>query len=231
MNKRKLNVASLMINLTVVIITLYSVAHNFRTDVVRETQTVNGATLTDFTGLQSFRYFTTLSNAFSAIAAGIMLIFNVKNVIGDDYAFPKWALIVKYVATCAVALTFTTVALFLSPMAAFYGENYFTMFRGNGFFLHFLIPALSVTDFIFFEKKPALRFKYTLYALLPTVVYAAVYGVMVAGLKAWPDFYSFSPKGNGALLPVIALLMCGLSFMVSAFVFLLRKKAGLKPLK
>ena len=217
-----------MINLAVVIITAYSVAHNFRTDVVRTPQTVNGAILTDFTGFKSLRYFTTLSNAFAAIAAGITLFFNVRNVIKDSYEFPKWVLIIKYVATCTVALTFTTVALFLSPMILSYGKSYFTLFSGNGFFMHFLLPALSVANFIFFEKKPKLRFKYAFYALIPTITYAAVYAIMVTALKAWPDFYSFAPTGNGALLPVIALSMCILSFFVSAFLFLIRKKVGLK---
>lgn len=228
MNIRKLNVTSLIINLAVIIITAYSVAHNFRTDILRTPQTVNGATLTDFTGFQSFRYFTTLSNVFAATAAGIMLFYNIRNVVKDRYEFPKWSLIVKYVATCAVALTFTTVALFLSPTILSYGGNYFTLFSGNGFFMHFLLPALSVVNFIFFEKKPKLRFKYAFYALIPTVIYAAVYAVMVKVIKAWPDFYSFAPKGNGALLPVIALSMCILSFFVSAFLFLIRKKVGLK---
>lgn len=220
-----------MINLAAVIITAYSVAHNFRTDVIRTPQTVNGAMLTDFTGFKSFRYFTTLSNVFAAAAAGITLLFNVRNVIKDRYEFPKWVFITKYVATCAVALTFTTVALFLSPMILSFGESYFTLFSGNGFFMHFLLPFLSVVNFIFFEKKPKLRFKYAFYALIPTVIYAAVYAVMVKILKVWPDFYSFAPAGNGALLPVIALSMLGLSFIVSVSVFLLRKKAGLKPLK
>lgn len=228
MNTRKLNVISLMLNLTVIIVAIYSVAHNFRTDVIRTPQTVNGAVLTDFTGIASFRYFTTLSNVFAAIASGITLAFNIRNVIKDGYRFPVWALVIKYVATCAVALTFTTVALFLSPMIVSYGQSYFTLFSGNGFFMHFFIPLLSVVNFIFFEKKPNLNFKYAFYALIPTVIYAAVYGVMVAGLKAWPDFYSFTPAGNGALLPLIALLMCILSFTVSAAVFFIRKKVGLK---
>ena len=227
MNTRKSNVISLMLNLTVFIITAYSVAHNFRTDVIRYPQTLNGAKMTDFTGFLSFRYFTTLSNTFCAIASAITLIFNVKNVIRDRYEFPKRVLVIKYVAICAVALTFITVALILSPMAAIFGDSYFTMFRGNGFFLHFLIPAISLFNFIFFEKKPALRFKCVFYALIPTVLYAALYGIMVAGLKEWPDFYSFSPNGNGALLPLIALSMLILSFIVSALVFLLRKKVGL----
>lgn len=228
MNTRKLNVISLIINLTVVIVTAYSVAHNFRTDIVRNPQTVNGAILTDFTGLKSLRYFTTLSNAFAAIASAIVLFLNIRNVIKDRYEFPKWALIIKYVATCAVALTFTTVALFLSPTILSYGESYFTLFSGNGFFMHFLLPALSTINFIFFEKKPKLRFTYAFYALIPTVAYAVVYAVMVTVLKAWPDFYSFAPTGNGALLPLVAVFMCALSFFVSAFLFFIRKKVGLR---
>lgn len=227
MNTRKLNVISLMLNLSAVIIAAYSLAHNFRTDILRDVTTVNGATLTDFAGFESFRYFTTLSNAFAAAASVIILVFNVKNAVNDAYRFPKSALLIKYVATCAVALTFTTVALFLSPAFCFLGQSYFTLFSGNGFFLHFLLPVMWIVDFIFFEKTPTLHFGYAFIALLPTAVYAAVYFFMVQVLKAWPDFYSFSPSGNGRALPVMVVLMCGLSFCVSVSVFLLRKKTGI----
>lgn len=228
MNTRKTNLTALMINLTVVIITAYSVAHNFRTDVVRDIKSVNGSALSDFTGLASFRYFTTLSNAFAAVAAAIMLVFNVKNAAGNNYYVPKWALVIKYVATCAVALTFTTVALFLSPVLTTLGQSYFTLFSGNGFFLHFLIPVLCIVNFIFFENHPDLHFNYAYLALLPTVLYAAVYAIKVAILKDWPDFYSFSPTGNGKALPLMIVAMCGLSFIVSTAVYVIRKKTGLK---
>lgn len=161
MNFRKLNVVSLIINLTVIILTAYSVAHNFRTDIIREVETVNDTALTNFTGFASFRYFTTLSNVFAAIASIIVLVFNVKNAVNDEYAFPKWAVIVKYMATCAVSLTFITVALFLSPVLAFNGASYFLLFKGNSFFFHFFIPMLTILGFIFLEKTPKLDFGFT----------------------------------------------------------------------
>ena len=224
MNKRKLNVASLMINLTVFILVAYSVAHGFRTDIIRETEIINGFFITDFTGFQSFRYFTTLSNAFAAIASAILLVFNVKNVINDGYFFPKWAMTLKYAATSAVALTFLTVALFLSPLIAINGGRWFMLFEGNGFFLHFLIPALAVCGFIVFEKTPYPDFKRTLLAALPTAVYAAVYAVMVISVKAWPDFYGFTFNGTYWKTALTVFMICAASYGLSVLLYALRRK-------
>ncbi len=224
MNTRKLNVASLMINLTVLILTAYSVAHNFRTDIIRETQTVNDTALTNFTGFASFRYFTTLSNVFAAVSAAVILFFNVKNAVNDEYLFPKWAVIVKYMGTCAVTLTFATVALFLSPVLAFNGASYFLLFQGNGFFFHFLIPVLSVCGFTLCEKTPELDFGFTFVAAIPTVIYATVYTVMVALIKSWPDFYGFTFNGTYWLMAITVFVMCAGSFGLCVLVRFLRRK-------
>ena len=227
MKHRKLNVASLMINLTVFIVAAYSVAHNFRQDVIRVPESVNGGTLSDFTGIYSFRYFTNLSNAFVAIASAITLFCNVKNVIKDEYSFPRWVVALKYAAVCAVALTFFTVALFLSPLITHYGKSYFTLFRGNGFFFHFLIPFLSVLCFVAFEKSPALPFQSTFTAMLPAIAYSFLYTIMVAGVKLWPDFYSFTHNERYWALPITITAMFVLSYGVAALTFFLRKKVNL----
>lgn len=224
MKYRKLNVAALMINITVFILTAYSVAHNFRQDIIRVPESVNGGTLTDFTGIYSFRYFTTLSNAFAAITAAIMLVFNVKNTVKDEYVFPQWVMVLKYTATCAVALTFFTVALFLSPLIAFYGKSYFTLFKGNGFFFHFLIPVLSVLCFIALEKSHDLPFNCTFIALLPAILYSFVYTIMVTGFKYWPDFYSFTFNERYWILPITITVMFIFSYGICVLIFFLRKK-------
>ena len=226
MKHRKLNVASLIVNLTVIILTAYSVAHNFRQDIIRTPEFVNGGALTDFTGIDSFRYFTTLSNVFAAIAAAIILVFNVKNVINDEYVFPRWTMVVKHAATSAVALTFFTVALFLSPLLVIYGKSYFTLFRGNGFFFHFFLPVLSVVNFILFEKSPELPFNSTFIALLPTITYSFVYTIMVAGFKTWPDFYSFTFGERYWALPITITAMFALSYCICTLIYFLRKKSA-----
>ena len=228
MKYRKLNVAALIINITVIILTAYSVAHNFRPDLIRIPEEVNGGELTDFTGIYSFRYFTTLSNVFVAITAAVMLCFNVKNAIKDEYLFPRGVVVLKYIATCSVALTFFTVALFLSPFITFYGKSYFTLFKGNSFFFHFLLPALSVLCFTAFEKSPELSFKCTSVAILPAVFYAIVYTLMVSGFKVWPDFYSFSFNERYWVLPITITAMFIISYGISVLVFFLRKKIKVK---
>ena len=224
MNTRRSNIFSLMINLTVFILTAYSVAHNFRTDIIREVETVNDKALTNFTNFASFRYFTTLSNVFAAISSAIILFFNVKNAIGDTYKFPKWAILVKYTAACAVALTFTTVALFLSPLLALNGASYFLLFEGNSFFFHFFLPLLTIIGFILFEKTPDPDFAFTFVAAVPTVLYAATYTVMVAITKSWPDFYGFTYDGNYPLMAITVFFMCAGSYGLCVLIRFLRRK-------
>ena len=222
MNKRKLNVASLMINLTVLILTAYSVAHNFRTDVIREIEWF------DFSGFLCLRYFTNLSNIFSAGAAAIILVFNVKNVINDEYVFPKWAITVKYVSACAVAVTFVTVTVFLTPMVALNGKSFFLLFKGNSFFVHFLNPLLAIINIILFERTPALSFKNAAIGVIPTLIYSVVYVVLVVGFKIWPDFYNFTFNGTYWALPIVIACMYGMAFGLAAAIYALRKKATAK---
>ncbi|MBO4251809.1 MAG: hypothetical protein J5911_04005 [Clostridia bacterium] len=222
MKQRKLNVAALVINLTVFILTAYSVAHNFRQDIVRIPEEVNGHYLTDFTGIYSFRYFTSLSNVFAAIASAITLCFNVKNVINGEYSFPKWVTILKYTATCTVALTFFTVALFLSPLMVYYGKSYFTLFKGNGFFFHFLLPALSIACFTMFEKSPV-SFNNTYIAVLPAVAYSIVYMLMVV-FNIWPDFYSFTFNERFWTLPITITAIFAISYGISVVIYFMHKK-------
>ena len=224
MKNRKLNVFALMINLTVFILTAYSVAHNFRTDIIRNVETVNDSELTNFTGFQSFRYFTTLSNVFSAIAAAIMVVFNVKNVINDGYEFPKWAIVLKYVATCSVAVTFITVAGFLSPLIAFYGKSYFTLFKGNSFFVHFLNPLLAIFCFVFLEREYRLNIRHALLGALPAMAYSVVYTLTVAILKIWPDFYGFTFNGTTWALPIVILCMYGVAFCLALLINIARNR-------
>ena len=224
MNSRKLNVASLMLNLSVLIMTAYSVAHNFRTDIIRETETINDFAVTNFTNFASFRYFTTLSNVFAAIASGIILIFNVKNVISDSYFFPKWIITLKFAATSAVTLTFTTVTLFLSPLIALNGGSFLFLFEGNGFFFHFLLPVLNILSFVFCERTSSPDFKHTFLAALPTIVYATIYAVMVVSLKAWPDFYGFTFKGVYWKTIITVIGLCIGSYGLSVLIYFIRKK-------
>ena len=224
MNKRTLNVFSLIINLTLFIVVVYSVAHNFRTDIIREE-----VEWFSFTGFENFRYFTTLSNIFCALASLTALFFNVKNVITDEFRFPVFVTVLKLAAVTAIAVTFFTVTLVLSPMVADGGKSYFLLFKGNSFFLHFLVPALAIVNFCVFEKANRINFGYTLVAVTPVVVYSVIYLTCVLGFAVWPDFYNFTLGGNYWALPFMVLGMYLMAFGLAVLLRLLHNLSVRKP--
>ncbi|MBQ6922040.1 MAG: hypothetical protein IJQ66_03020 [Clostridia bacterium] len=219
MSKRVCNVCSLIINLTIFIVSAFSVAHGFRTDIIREE-----VEWFSFVGLQNLRYYTTLSNVFCALTAVVTLFFNVRNVVRDEYRFPTAITLLKYSSTVSIALTFLTVALFLSPMVALSGNGYFTLFLGNSFFMHFLTPVLAITEFLLFERANFLRFKYTFFAVIPAAIYSVVYFSCVLLFKVWPDFYNFTLGGNYGAVPLVVSGMYALTYVISLLIFLLHKK-------
>lgn len=209
-----------MINLTLFIVIAFSVANNFRTDVIHE-----DLGWFSFTGLENLRYFTTLSNMFCAITALITLIFNVKNALKDEFIIPEWVTLLKYAATTALAVTFVTVTVFLSPLIALNGKSYFLLFKGNSFFMHFLSPALAILNFCLFERANRIKFKHAFLAILPMALYSVVYLSCVLWFKVWPDFYNFTLNGNYALLPIVVTGMYLATFGISLLLRLFHNKS------
>lgn len=206
------NLLSLVCNLLIVVFTIHAFWYNFRTDVIRDEFWFG------YSGIHSLRFFTVLSNLFVMLAAAIMLVYNFKNVIGDKYVFPRWAVAVKFVATTAVAVTFVTVVVFLAPAYAIIGKGYFKMFVNNNLFMHLLTPLLAIFSFVFFEHVPKLKFSKVWLTLIPTALYSVVYFVMVVLVTeengGWIDFYNFTFGGHNWAIPLSAIGMLLMTFLL-----------------
>ncbi len=142
-------------------------------------------------GLSSLRYFTILSNLFNGT---ISLIYAVRtaNKIEISAAQKTW----KLAAVTSVGVTFVTVMCFLGPI---YG--YDKMFRGANFWLHFVLPVASICSFVFLERDIKMPFPYTLWSIVPTILYASVYLINIAlnGIGSGEnrnDIYGFLNWGN-----------------------------------
>ena len=219
---RKYNVVSLIMNLLIVFFTVESVLYSFRNDIVRDPDWFG------FEGIHSLRFFTVLSNIFVAIAALLMIIHNVKNLIHDTYDYPEWLIVLKHVATTAVAVTFTTVALLLAPSYAIVHKGYFTLFLGNHIYMHLLSPVLAIISYIFFECAKPVSIKQTLLSLLPVALYACLYITMVIFVGeangGWPDFYNFTFGGHKWTIPLSAIGMLLVTFGLSTLLAKLHNK-------
>jgi hypothetical protein len=160
--------------------------------------------------------FTILSNIFLGLVALIAAIIALKH--------PKKEFSSKLAATSGM-LTCLTVILFLAPMRAISGRNYFDMLLEQMFFLHFLNPILSAICYIFFlNTKEKVGIKPRLLSILPPVIYSSPYMLCVCILKCWPDFYGLTFGGRYYLVPLDYLVVCGIMFGVSSLLAFLHNR-------
>ena len=194
------NILSLICSAIIFVSTLGSVISFF---------TVGGRGNMEVVGTRCFRYFTIDSNILAAIACAITAGFSVRSLKRGKDAVPAWALTLKFVGTVAVGVTFFTVAFFLGPIL-----GYGAMVAGANLLLHLTSPVLAMLAYIMFDSGDRLRFPHALTGLIPTVIYGALYFVMVVVLGenngGWQDFYSFNVGGRW-YVSVAAMLLATLA--------------------
>lgn len=165
-------------------------------------------------GAVCFRYFTIDSNILSAAASAVTAVFLLKG-LRRGTPLPHFVLVLKYVGTVAVCLTFLTVCLFLGPT-----QGYDRMFSGSGLWLHLICPLLSAASLLLLERGGTLARSEVLLGMIPMAVYGAVYTAMVLIAKVWPDFYGFT---RGGLWYVSWLLMLAGTLAICTILALLYK--------
>lgn len=178
---------------------------------------------------QHIATFTILSNIFLTIVS-LAAIFKGLRVLKTRQelspAFLTWYL----TAASAAMVTCLTVVLFLAPMRAVGGKDYFDMLLETMFFLHFLNPILSAVTFILFTGSNKLP-KYSKFiATLPITIYAIPYCLNVIILHTWPDFYGVTFGGRYYLTPIVFITFWLLSFIIATTLTKLRQKFVAKPL-
>lgn len=154
-------------------------------------------------GLKAFRFFTVLSNAFSALAALTLALCELR---GDA---PAGALMFKYMATVSVTITLLTVLLFLGPT-----QGYGPMLHGENLFMHLIGPLMAIGSYGLLEKQP-LSLPQALLGVVPVALYGVVYYWKVIAVpepERWDDFYGFNKGGRWpiacAAMGIGSILLC-----------------------
>lgn len=145
-----------------------------------------------------FRYFTTLSNLLCALASAVVIVCQLCG------GLPMWAIVFKYVGTCAVTVTMMTVLLFLLPLS----KDWKLVLWGGDLVLHLICPLLALVSFIFFEKQPMPAWVIIL-GVLSVVLYGLLYCrkvIFAPEERRWNDFYCFNMHGKWKLSCVLMLL-------------------------
>ena len=141
-------------------------------------------------GKNRFIYFTNISNLFVGLIALINAFFLLLSVIKNRNCVPQVFTLIKLIAISMTTLTFFTVLLVIGPV-----DGYIKNYSGRNFFTHLIVPLLTLFSYLFFEEKLELKWKYSLFLLLPFGIYSIIYVINVVILQTWPDLYQINKQG------------------------------------
>ena len=168
----------------------------------------------DHMGIRTFCMFTVNSNILCAAAMAMVIPYTLDGLRTHNYHMPRWIVNLVYMGVTAVALTFLISLFILSPV-----KGFLLIFTGSRFFLHGVCPILAIVAFCFFMSEKRLRLRDSLLALIPVLIYAAVYVVMVVVVGeekgGWNDFYGFLSRlphwiPLTAIMPLTFLIATGI---------------------
>lgn len=119
-------------------------------------------------GFSPLQYYTVDSNIFACISSIVLVVALL--IKGKT---PLWVHKLRYFATSCIAVTFVVVLVILIPAAGF-STIPEMLFQGTNLWQHTVCPLLCIISFLFFEKDKKLDSNQSIYALVPTLIYAAV---------------------------------------------------------
>ena len=147
----------------------------------------------DHMGIRTFCMFTVNSNILAGLSMMLCLPYCIDGLRKGKYHLPNWTVDLMFSAVTAVALTFLVSLFILSPV-----KGFVLIFTGSRFFLHGVCPVLAIIAFCFFISDHYIRFREFIWALIPVLIYAVVYIVMVVVIGeengGWNDFYGFATR-------------------------------------
>lgn len=174
----------------------------------------------DHMGIRTFCMFTVNSNILMGATMAMVIPYTVDGLRKRNYHLPHWIMLLVYAGVTAVTLTFLISLFVLAPV-----KGFMLIFSGSRFFLHGLCPIQAFIAFCFFMSEQRLRVKDTLFSLVPVLIYAIVYYIMVVVLGeekgGWNDFYGFATRVP-AWIP--ALLIMPLTFGISTVIRILHNR-------
>ncbi len=211
--KNKNTKISLVLNIIISILVLFSTIAMFT-----GYRFMNGQeAILESTKLGMLRFFTVQSNLFMGIISLLFIIDEIKILRGNKKEISFFKYVLKLMSTSAVGLTFFVVFAYLGPITKY---GLVSLLMNSNLFFHLIIPVLSIVTFIFFERTNKLKFKDTLYGIIPTLLYGIYYItnvlIHVENGKVSPkyDWYWFVQGGVWTALIVVPIIFL-VSYLIS----------------
>lgn len=170
----------------------------------------------DMVGWGYFKPFTIDSNILMAIAALLMMIFQIREYCDEKLEPSKWLKRFYLMGATSVALTFVTVVCFLMPGFLVQGLDVKLLFTDDMLFFHVLNPILAIISTIFLLKGGRFRLRDRFWALVPCFIYSIIYMIHVVFVGDWEDFYGFTFGRQDFLIPFVMMGMYVITIMIAS---------------
>lgn len=159
-------------------------------------------------GVSTLRMFTTISNIIALVVSFACLPYQIDGLRKNNYKLPNWIVVLMYVATTCMFLTFSVAISLITMRLGFY----VAMIRYSNIFMHTLNPIFITLLFTLGISDYRIKFTYSFLPLIPVVIYALIYFIMVFVAQVWEDYY----HTNSIIpWPVSLLLVLTMSFGIT----------------
>ncbi|MBR1629833.1 MAG: hypothetical protein IJ679_11305 [Lachnospiraceae bacterium] len=129
-------------------------------------------------GWAGLRFYTILSNDLALLASGVYLV----SAFFPTVALSSAAVLLRYIATCMLTLTFLIVLFVLAPLDKKAGRDPKWNFVGGSTPVHHVFaPIVSFVSFVFFEPNASLRISYVWVVMGITLVYSLI--ILILNIK------------------------------------------------
>ena len=137
--------------------------------------------------------FTTWSNIICAVASMMSLPYAIDGLRKGHYHLPNWIIDVLYGGATGLSIVFLVIGI------SIFIPNFTlsTVYRSYLFIFHLVSPIVAISLFIFVNNDHYIKFKESLYALIPFAIYFILYFIQVIELGNWRDIYHMK-----SLLPI-----------------------------
>lgn len=172
-------------------------------------------------GMGTLRMFTTLSNLMVAIAAFLIISYQIDGIRRGEYHLPHWIIDLLYIGVTGVAITFFVAITAISAAQGF-GV---AMFSKSNFFLHTINPIIAIILFTFINCDHFVKFNKSFLTLIPLLFYAVVYYIMAINIGeangGWRDVYALN---SYIPWPITYLVLAMIAFGISNLLRFLHNK-------
>lgn len=141
-----------------------------------------------------------------------------------------WIQVFRLATVTCLTVTFIVVLVYLAPTYDGEENGFVWMFiDGTSKYFHLLCPLSAIVSFIFFEDNSDIKLPYTVWGVVPTILYAII-AVILNAKRIWYGPYGFLHVYEQSVMASV-IWLGGIIVAAYLFALLIRFLSGIKNRK